>query len=390
MKLAEVSLDDKYSAESGQVFLTGTEALVRLPMMQYRRDATAGLDTACYISGYRGSPLGNFDKALWQAKQFLEHQNIHFQPGVNEDLAATALWGTQQINLLGDGNKDGVFGIWYGKGPGVDRSIDVFKHANLAGTAPHGGILAFAGDDHVCASSTTAHQSEYDFSAAMMPVLNPSSVQEIIDLGLYGWALSRYSGLWVGFICIAETIDSSAIVSVDPERINPLVPETYTLPEGGLNIRWPDDPLGQEALLHEHKLDAARAYVRANKLDQVIVDGPARRVGIVTAGKAYLDVRQALDDLGLDLDQARRLGLSIYKPAMTWPLEPEGMAEFARGLDEILVVEEKRGLIEDQLKEILYNVDASARPRVHGKRDADGSWLLRWRAASAIGKASKA
>ena len=377
MKLAEVSLDDKYSAESGQVFLTGTQALVRLPMMQYRRDATAGLDTACYISGYRGSPLGNFDKALWQAKQFLERQNIHFQPGVNEDLAATALWGTQQINLLGDGNKDGVFGIWYGKGPGVDRSIDVFKHANLAGTAPHGGILAFAGDDHVCASSTTAHQSEYNFSAAMMPVLNPSSVQEIIDLGLYGWALSRYCGLWVGFICIAETIDSSAIVSVDPARINPLTPETYTLPEGGLNIRWPDEPLAQEALLHEHKLDAALAYVRANKLDRVIVDGPARRVGIVTAGKAYLDVRQALDDLGLDLDQARRLGLSIYKPAMTWPLEPEGMAEFAHGLDEILVVEEKRGLMEDQLKEILYNVDASARPRVHGKRDADGSWLLR-------------
>ena len=377
MRLAEVSLDDKYAAESGQVFLTGTQALVRLPMMQYRRDAKAGLDTACYISGYRGSPLGNFDKALWQAKQFLERQNIHFQPGVNEDLAATALWGTQQINLLGDGDKDGVFGIWYGKGPGVDRSIDVFKHANLAGTAPHGGVLAFAGDDHVCASSTTAHQSEYDFSAAMMPVLNPSSVQEIIDLGLYGWALSRYSGLWVGFICIAETIDSSAIVAVDPERINPIVPEAHVLPEGGVNICWPDTPLGQEARLHEHKLDAARAFVRANRLDKVITDGPGRRVGIVTAGKAYLDVRQALDDLGLDLDQAKRLGLSIYKPAMTWPLEPEGAAEFARGLDEILVVEEKRGLIEEQLKEILYNVDADQRPRVHGKHDADGSWLLR-------------
>ena len=377
MKLAEVSLDDKYSAESGQVFLTGTQALVRLPMMQYRRDANAGLNTACYISGYRGSPLGNFDKALWQAKQFLVRQNIHFQPGINEDLAATALWGTQQINLLGDGDKDGVFGIWYGKGPGVDRTIDVFKHANNAGTAPHGGVLAFAGDDHVCASSTTAHQSEYNFSAAMMPVLNPSSVQEIIDLGLYGWALSRYSGLWVGFICIAETIDSSAIVSVDPERINPVIPEHHVLPEGGLNICWPDTALDQEARLHEHKLDAARAFVRANKLDRVITDGPARRVGIVTAGKAYLDVRQALDDLGLDLDQAKRLGLSIYKPAMTWPLEPEGISEFARGLDEILVVEEKRGLIEDQLKEILYNVDAASRPRVHGKRDADGSWLLR-------------
>ena len=377
MKLAEVSLDDKYSAERGEVFLTGTQALVRLPMMQYRRDAAEGRNTACYISGYRGSPLGNFDKALWQAKQFLERQNIHFQPGVNEDLAATAIWGTQQINLLGDGDKDGVFGIWYGKGPGVDRSIDVFKHANLAGTAPHGGVLALAGDDHVCASSTTAHQSEYNFRAAMMPVLNPSGVQEIIDLGLHGWAMSRYSGLWVGFICIAETIDSSAIVSVDPERIASVVPEDFALPEGGLNIRWPDTPLGQEARLHEHKLDAARAYVRANKLDRTIVDGPGRRIGIVTAGKAYLDVRQALDDLGLDLETAKRLGIAIYKPSMTWPLEPQGMAAFARGLDEILVVEEKRGLIEEQLKSILYNVDADMRPRVHGKHDDDGSWLLR-------------
>ena len=377
MKLAEVSLDDKYAAESGRVFLTGTQALVRLPMMQYRRDARAGLDTACYISGYRGSPLGNFDKALWQAKQFLERQNILFQPGVNEDLAATAIWGTQQINLMGDGKHDGVFGIWYGKGPGVDRTIDVFKHANLAGTAPHGGVLAFAGDDHVCASSTTAHQSEYDLRAAMMPVLNPSSVQEIIDLGLYGWAMSRYCGLWVGFICIAETIDSSAIVAVDPERIQPIIPSDYSLPESGLNIRLPDLPLAQEARVHEQKLDAARAFVRANKLDKVISDGPGRRFGIVTAGKAYLDVRQALDDLGLDLDDAKRLGLSIYKPAMTWPLEREGIANFARGLDEILVVEEKRGLIEGQLKNILYNVDADQRPRVFGKRDTDGSHLLR-------------
>ncbi|MBT5778021.1 MAG: indolepyruvate ferredoxin oxidoreductase family protein [Rhodospirillaceae bacterium] len=377
MKLAEVSLDDKYSAASGQVFLTGTQALVRLPMMQYQRDRAAELDTACFISGYRGSPLGNFDKALWQAKQFLERQNIHFQPGVNEDLAATSLWGTQQINLAGDGKHDGVFGIWYGKGPGVDRSIDVFKHANLAGTAPHGGVLAFAGDDHVCASSTTANQSEYDLRAAMMPVLNPSSVQEIIDLGLYGWALSRYSGLWVGFICIAETIDSSAIVAVDPERIQIKIPSDYDLPEGGLNIRWPDPPLVQEARLHDDKLDAARAFVRANKLDKVISDGPGRRFGIVTAGKAYLDVRQALDDLGLDLDDAKRLGLSIYKPAMTWPLEPVGVANFARGLDEVLVVEEKRGLIEGQLKDILFNVDADQRPRIFGKRDADGSDLLR-------------
>lgn len=377
MKLAEVSLDDKYTAQNGQLFLTGTQALVRLPMMQYQRDQAQNLDTACFISGYRGSPLGNFDKSLWQAKQHLEEKNIHFQPGVNEDLAATALWGTQQINLFNDGKHDGVFGIWYGKGPGVDRSIDVFKHANLAGSAQHGGVLVFAGDDHVCASSTTAHQSEYDLRAAMVPVLNPSGVQEIIDLGLHGWALSRYSGLWVGFVCIAETIDSSAIVTVDPDRIQTLQPTDYSLPEGGLNIRWPDTPLSMEARLHEQKLDAARAYVRANKLDKVISDGPARRFGIVTAGKAYLDVRQALDDLGIDLDDAKRLGLSIYKPAMTWPLEPEGITKFSRGLDEILVVEEKRGLIEGQLKDILYNLDASQRPRIFGKHDEGGSLLLR-------------
>ena len=268
MKLAKVNLDDKYTAQNGQLFLTGTQALVRLPMMQYQRDQEQNLDTACFISGYRGSPLGNFDKSLWQAKQHLEEKKIHFQPGVNEDLAATALWGTQQINLFNDSKHDGVFGIWYGKGPGVDRSIDVFKHANLAGTAQHGGVLVFAGDDHVCASSTTAHQSEYDLRAAMVPVLNPSGVQEIIDLGLHGWALSRYSGLWVGFVCIAETLDSSAIVTVDPERIQTLQPTDYNLPEGGLNIRWPDTPLDMEARLLEQKLDAARAYVRANKLDQ--------------------------------------------------------------------------------------------------------------------------
>ena len=377
MTLAAVSLDDKYAALSGEVYMTGTQALVRLPMMQHLRDKAAGLDTACMISGYRGSPLGNFDRALWQAKRFVEKHRVHFQPGVNEDTAATALWGTQQVGLFPGAKHDGVFAIWYGKGPGVDRTMDVFKHANLAGTAAHGGVLALAGDDHVCASSTTAHQSEFDFMSATMPVINPAGVQEFLDFGLHGWGLSRYSGLWVGFICIAETVDSSAIVSVDPHRIAIAAPEDHALPEGGLNIRWPDTPLEMEERLLEHKLDAARAYARANGLDRSVIDGPGRRLGIVTTGKSYLDVRQALDDLGIDEGAARRLGLALYKVGMSWPLEPDGIRRFAGGLDEILVVEEKRDFIENQIKDILYNVAASARPRVVGTCDEAGRPLLR-------------
>ena len=377
MTLAAVSLDDKYAARSGEIYMTGTQALVRLPMMQHLRDKAAGLDTACMISGYRGSPLGNFDRALWQAQRFLETHNVLFRPGVNEDTAATALWGTQQVGLFPGAKHDGVFAIWYGKGPGVDRTMDVFKHANNAGTAPHGGVIALAGDDHVCASSTTAHQSEFDFVSAAMPVLNPAGVQEFLDFGLHGWGLSRYAGLWVGFICIAETVDSSAIVSVDPHRVAIVPPEDHALPPGGLNVRWPDTPLDQEERLLEHKLAAARAYGRANRLDRAVIDGPGRRLGIVTTGKSYLDVRQALDDLGIDEELARRSGLALYKVGMSWPLEPDGIRRFAGGLDEILVVEEKRGFIENQIKEILYNLPASARPRVVGKCDEDGRPLLR-------------
>ena len=356
MTLAAVSLDDKYAARSGEVYMTGTQALVRLPMMQHLRDRAAGLDTACLISGYRGSPLGNFDRALWQARPFLEQHGVLFQPGVNEDLAATALWGTQQVGLFPGAKHDGVFAIWYGKGPGVDRTMDVFKHANNAGTAAHGGVLALAGDDHVCASSTTAHQSEFDFMSAAMPVLNPAGVQEFLDFGLHGWGLSRYAGLWVGFICIAETVDSSAVVSVDPHRVAIAAPDDHALPPGGLNIRWPDMPLDQEERLLEHKLDAARAYGRANRLDRAVIDGPGRRLGIVTTGKSYLDVRQALDDLAIDEARAKRLGIALYKVGMSWPLEPDGIRRFASGLDEIVVVEEKRGFIENQIKELLYNV----------------------------------
>ncbi len=375
-RLSEVSLDDKYALESGRVYLNGTQALVRLPMMQRQRDKAAGLDTAAYVTGYRGSPLGAIDQQMTRAKRFLERNDIIFRAAVNEDLAATAIWGTQQLNLFPDSKKQGVFAMWYGKGPGVDRSGDVFKHGNLAGAAPHGGVLLLAGDDHTCKSSTTAHQSEFAFVDAMIPVLNPAGVQEFLDLGLYGWAMSRFSGCWVAFKTVAETVDSSASVHVDPHRVPITVPIDFKMPQGGLNVRWPDEFLAQEERHHRYKLFASLAFARANKLDKVVLDSPKRRLGIVTSGKSYLDVRQALDDLGISEEQARDAGLSIYKVAMPWPLEPEGMREFAEGLEEILVVEEKRALIENQLKEQLYNLRDDVRPRVLGKFDEGGNWIL--------------
>jgi indolepyruvate ferredoxin oxidoreductase len=376
MALTAVSLDDKYTLESGRVYLTGTQALVRLPMMQRQRDVKAGLNTACYVSGYRGSPLGGVDQQMQRAQKFLEKHHIVFRPGVNEDLAATAIWGSQQINLFPNANYDGAFGMWYGKGPGVDRSGDVFKHGNLAGASPNGGVLLLAGDDHTCKSSTTAHQSEFAFVDAMIPVLNPAGVQDILDLGLYGWAMSRYSGCWVGFKTIAETIDSSASVHIDPHRVEIVTPTDFQMPEGGLNIRWPDEFLAQEERHHRHKLYAALAFARANRLDKIIIDSPKHRLGIVTTGKSYLDVRQALDDLGIDEAMAKDIGISLYKVGMSWPLEREGMREFAEGLEEILVVEEKRALIENQLKEQLYNWRADVRPHVLGKFDESGEWIL--------------
>jgi len=376
MALAAVSLDDKYALESGRVFLAGTQALVRLPMMQRQRDAAAGLDTACYVTGYRGSPLGGLDQAMWRGKRFLGQNRIHFQPGVNEDLAATAVWGTQQSHLFGDAKYDGVYAMWYAKGPGVDRSGDALRHGNLAGSARHGGVLLLAGDDHTCKSSTTAHQSEYAFMDLGIPVLNPSGVQEFLDLGLYGWAMSRYSGCWVAFKVVAETVDSSASVHVDPHRVEIRLPDDFAMPDDGLNIRWPDAPLQQEMRLHKHKLYAALAFARANSLNRAVIDGPKRRFGIVTCGKSYLDVRQALEDLGIDEAYARDIGLSVYKVGMTWPLERDGVRRFAEGLEEILVVEEKRALVENQLKEQLYNWSENVRPRVLGKFDERGEWIL--------------
>ena len=372
-----VTLDDKYLLESGRVYLTGTQALVRLPMMQRQRDLAAGLNTGCYISGYRGSPLGGFDQALWQAKRFIKQNHIEFQPGVNEDLAATALWGTQQIHLYPGARYDGVFGMWYGKGPGVDRSGDVLKHANYAGTSQHGGIVALAGDDHMAKSSTTAHQSEPAFMAAGIPVIHPASVQEYLDFGLHAFAMSRYSGLWVAFKVLSETVDSSASVHVDPHRIEIRTPTDFVLPPDGVHIRWPDDWLGQERRVVTVKQPAALAYWRANKLDRLMMGRPDARFGIMTVGKSYLDVRQALDELGIDDAEAERLGLAIYKVGMVWPLETEGAIAFAQGKREILVVEEKRALIEQQLKDALFNAPADRRPVVVGKTDERGQMLLK-------------
>ena len=305
MSLMQVDLDDKYRLEAGRIYLSGIQALVRLPLLQRQRDRIHNLSTAGFISGYRGSPLGMYDSALWRAKSHLQANDIAFVPGLNEDLAATAVWGSQQVGLFPGAKVDGVFGIWYGKGPGVDRSTDAFKHANSAGTSRYGGVLALAGDDHGCQSSTLAHQSEHIFAAAMMPILNPATLQEYLDLGLLGFALSRFSGCWVGFKAISETVESSASIYSDPSRIDIITPDDFTAPPGGLWIRWPDAPLEQERRLHGPKMQAVAAFARANKLDRIMLDSPAARLGIVATGKAYLDLRQALADLGIT-DQAAR------------------------------------------------------------------------------------
>ncbi|MGP2492415.1 indolepyruvate ferredoxin oxidoreductase family protein [Mesorhizobium sp. PUT5] len=371
-----VSLDDKYLLEEGRIFVTGTQALVRLPMVQRWRDRAAGLDTAGFVTGYRGSPLGGIDQAFGQARRFAEANDIRFQAGLNEDIAATAVLGTQQINLLEKANKQGVFAMWYGKGPGVDRSGDAFRHGNLAGSAPYGGVLLLAGDDHTCKSSTTSHQSEYALMDAMIPVLNPAGVQEILDYGLYGWALSRYSGCWTAMKLIAETVDSSASIVVGGDHVAFRTPSDFEMPAGGPGIRWPDSPQEQERRLHNLKLPAALAFARANRLDRVALGGPRRRLGIVTTGKSYLDVRQALEELGISEKRAIELGLSIYKVGMVWPLEPEGIIAFSTGLEELLIVEEKRPLLEGQVKDILYNMPADRRPCVYGKRDGENRIVL--------------
>ena len=375
--LRAVTLDDKYTVDKGQIFLSGVQMLARLPMLQRARDLRAGLNTAGYVSGYRGSPLGGLDQALWKAKKHLEQHDVVFQPGLNEDLAATAVWGTQQVNLYESATRDGVFGMWYGKGPGVDRSADVLKHANSAGTSPKGGVLMLVGDDHAAKSSTVAHQSEHLLVACGIPVLYPSSVQEFHDYGLHGWALSRHAGLWVAMKCVTDVVESSASVEIDTEGLQIVTPPAPAL-EGGLGIRWPDAPLEQEARLVDHKWYAALDYIRANRLNRVVVDAPRARFGIVAAGKAYLDLRQALVDLGIDDAACARLGIRILKVGCVWPLHADDVQEFASGLREILVVEEKRQVLEYAIKEQLYNWPHAERPNVYGKFDeragAGGEW----------------
>jgi indolepyruvate ferredoxin oxidoreductase len=376
MTLLQVGLDDKYRVEAKRIYLSGVQALVRLPMLQRERDRAAGLNTAGFISGYRGSPLGMYDHALWRAKSFLAEHDIAFVPGLNEDLAATAVWGSQQVGLFPGAKVDGVFGIWYGKGPGVDRSTDALKHANSAGSSRNGGVLALAGDDHGCQSSTLAHQSEQIFAAALMPIINPATLQDYLDLGVLGFALSRFSGCWVGFKAISETVESSASIYSDASRVQVTLPTDFEMPPGGLNIRWPDPPLEAERRLFGPKMAAVAAFARANSFDRIVLDGKPARLGIVATGKAYLDLRQAMADLGLSDQDAEALGLRIYKVALTWPLEDSGAKRFAEGLQDVLVVEEKRGFIEDQLVRILYNMDAARRPSVVGKRDESGAPLL--------------
>ncbi|HEY8009705.1 MAG TPA: indolepyruvate ferredoxin oxidoreductase family protein [Rudaea sp.] len=370
----DYTLEDKYTRTQGRIYLSGVQALVRLPLMQQMRDRAAGINTAGFISGYRGSPLGGFDLELWKAGKHLKASGIEFQPGINEDLGATMVWGTQQANLFPGAKYDGVFAMWYGKGPGVDRSGDVFKHGNAAGTSKNGGVLALAADDHACRSSTLPHGSELEFVSAMMPILNPAGVQDILDMGMLGWAMSRYTGRWVGFKTIAETVESSASVNVNPHQLDIVLPTDFTMPPGGLNIRWPDPPLNQELRLHQYAVQAACAFARANHIDRVVIDSPHPRLGIVTTGKSYLDVQQALEYLGIDAQAAADIGIRVYKIGMTWPLEPVGIHDFATGLEDIIVVEEKRSFLESQMKEQMYNWPT--RPSVVGKYDEEGNWVL--------------
>ncbi|MBU3737793.1 MAG: indolepyruvate ferredoxin oxidoreductase family protein [Rhodoferax sp.] len=371
--LETVSLDDRYALDRGRAFMSGVQALVRLPMLQRQRDQRQGWNTAGFISGYRGSPLGAYDQALAKAQDHLKANHIVFQPGVNEELAATALWGTQQLGFAPPGSNrfDGVFGIWYGKGPGVDRCSDVFKHANMAGTTPLGGVIAVAGDDHVSKSSTAAHQSDHIFKACGTPVFFPASVQEILDLGLHAFALSRFAGVWAGMKTIQEIVESSEPALVDPDRVRIMLPTDFQMPSGGVHIRWPDQPLEQEARLFHTKWYAALAYIRANRLNHNVIEGPNDRLGLIASGKAYNDTRQALHDLGLDDATCRRVGIRLHKVAVVWPLEAQLTRAFATGLQEILVIEEKRQMIEYQLKEELYNWRSDVRPHVLGKFTED-------------------
>ncbi|MCP5087488.1 MAG: indolepyruvate ferredoxin oxidoreductase family protein [Rhodobacteraceae bacterium] len=368
MTKPEITLKDRYDLNKQTVLLNGTQALVRLMLAQKHRDLAAGKNTAGYVSGYRGSPLGAVDGQMIVAEQELTAADVTFHSGLNEDLAATALWGTQQAEIRGEGKYDGVFGLWYGKGPGVDRCGDVFRHANMAGSSKNGGVLVCMGDDHTGESSTLLHQSEFALVDVMMPILSPAGVQELLDYGAYGYALSRYCGCWVGLKCVKDTIEATAVVDGDPHRVPIAVPIDYDMPEDGLNIRANDHWTLQEARLHDHKRFAAEAFARANRLDKRVYGKAGARIGIVSAGKNWLDTVHALDLLGIDAAEAERMGITTYKVAMTWPLDMTSFHEWAEGLDLIIVVEEKRKLIEVQIKEAIFD-DRKGRRVVGWKHD---------------------
>ncbi|WP_310496447.1 indolepyruvate ferredoxin oxidoreductase family protein [Sandarakinorhabdus sp.] len=373
--LPPVSLDDKYRFTEGRVFMSGVQALVRLPLVQKARDRAAGLNTAGFISGYRGSPLGGYDQELWRAKKLLAADDIVFTPGINEELGATAVWGSQHVGMNPGAKFDGVFGIWYGKGPGLDRAMDVLKHANAAGTSPHGGVLAIVGDDHGAKSSTLPHQSDHNFQAAFVPFLAPASVHEFVEYGLLGLAMSRFAGTWVGFKATADTVETSATIDLAREHRQIIIPD-FEFPDGGVHIRGSDVWREEDTRLQRYKGFAAMAFAKANNINHMVWDTPRPRFGIVTTGKAHADTMEALDELGIDARVAADIGLRVFKVGMPWPLEPDGIRAFAEGLEEVLVIEEKREFIEHQLKWQLYNWREAVRPKVVGKHDESGEWLL--------------
>jgi indolepyruvate ferredoxin oxidoreductase len=375
MRHSEVTLDDKYLLEDGRAFITGVQALIRVMLDRRRLDLRDGLNTAGYVSGYRGSPLGGLDQQAARARKLLTAHEVVFQEGLNEDLAATAVWGSQQANLFPGAKFDGVYGLWYGKAPGVDRTGDVFKHANFAGVMPKGGVLAIAGDDHNCKSSTLPSQSEFAFQDFEMPVLSPADVQEVLDYGLLGISMSRFSGLWVGMIALADTMDSGVTIDVSLDRHSCVYPD-FPMPPGGLHIRTKDQPLEKELRLRNHKLPAALAFARANNIDRVVLAARQPRLGIVCQGQAYKDVLEAFSAMGITLDEAAAMGISIYKVGMPWPLEPQGLRAFAAGLETLMVIEHKRALIEPQARAALYDLPAHARPNVIGKRNEQGDVLM--------------
>ncbi len=374
--LTDYCLSDRYAEPAGRVFLTGTQALVRVVLDQARRDKRNGLNTGGYVSGYRGSPLGGLDMELWRQEAELAALGVKFQPAVNEDLAATAVLGSQQVESQPGRQVDGVFGLWYGKGPGVDRAGDALKHGNAYGSSPHGGVLVVAGDDHGCVSSSMPHQSDVAFMAWFMPTLNPASVAEYLEFGAYGYALSRYSGMWVGFKAVSETVEAAAVVELKPDRV--FKEPGFEIPPTGLHYRWPDLPGPQIEERMEAKKHAVQAFAQANPIDRRIHDTKDAVFGFVTTGKAHLDLMEALRLLGLDEARCRKLGIDVYKVGMVWPLARKDAMEFVRGKREVVVVEEKRGIIESQFKEYFYDWPGDKPERMVGKNDEYGKRLIPW------------